>query len=228
MPEAPRPGRGSERLPRRGSCCQSPEPSSSPGFPRSRDSGSAVGAAWGDLSLRCPRTLPRTLTHHARSHTHAHSVSHAPTLAPGSGRGRACPLVAQGAFTRSRYLHLGCVLLCSGGSIGYCVRRTGLCQLSPQRGSHPCLSLSPVLTDAPGRLGTASFSGVSGVVGRGGLRPSQGAPGCPLGAADLPGELAPGRRHGGFASCCRDSGFPPGEKAGLLPPPPLLPRSALP
>lgn len=158
----------------------------------------------------------RAHSHTTRGRTRTHTPSHTP---PPSRLGADADGPARWwrrePSHRSRYLHLGCVLLCSGGSIGYCVRRTGLCQLSPQRGSHPCLSLSPVLTDARGRLGTASFSGVGGVVGRGGLRPSQGAPECLLGAADLPGELAPGRGHGGSASCCQDSGFPPGEKAGL-------------
>lgn len=75
LPEAPRPS-WVGASPRRGPCCRTPEPSSSPGFPRSRDSGSAVGAAWGDLSLCVPARslpapcpLPRTLPHHARSHT---------------------------------------------------------------------------------------------------------------------------------------------------------------
>lgn len=138
LPEAPSPGRGSERLPRRGSCCQTPRPSSSPGSPHSRDSGSAVGAARGDLSLRVP----------ARSHSHSHptrgrTLTHTQlhTLPPRAWERTwtqtGLPAGGAGAFTAgSRCLRLGCVLLCSGGSVGYCVRRTALCQLSPQRGSH--------------------------------------------------------------------------------------------
>lgn len=137
----PRGRRGSERLPAEGRVAEPPNRRRAPAFPV---------AGTREARWEPPGVTSACVSPPAPAHTPTpRAVAHAPTLAPGSGHRRACPLVAQGAFTPEAatctWVAFCCIregrsaTVCAGPVCVSCHPREGhtrACPSAPSRQTH--------------------------------------------------------------------------------------------